>query len=136
MSFFRTLARRSTFRATPRAGGGHSGGPPFHGFTPPYVAPVHKNMGEIMMAVMWYVFIILIMTSTFFFFKFICWILSQLTWIAHVFLHTWLWSLIICVRFWIFYRAKEDGMAVLVSNCRFGKKKLFVNTIFIFTRQQ
>ena len=23
-------------------------------------------------------------------------------------------------------------MAVLVSNCRFGKKKLFVNTIFIF----
>jgi hypothetical protein len=49
---FRQTARRA-FRQTVRSSGGPSGGPSFHGFSPPYVAPVHKNMGEIMMGVMW-----------------------------------------------------------------------------------
>tara|TARA_B100000780_G_scaffold253587_1_gene201239 strand:+ start:81 stop:320 length:240 start_codon:yes stop_codon:yes gene_type:complete len=75
-AFARTAARasrsqqRRSFQSTTKKTGGHSGGPKFHGFSPPYVDPIHTKMGEVMMAVMW---------------------------------------------FWIFYRAKEDGMAVLVS---------------------
>ena len=80
MSFLRivsTAARRAVSAApafrhsrlgSVRFMGGQSGGRAWAGFTPPHVAPVHKNLGLTMMTVMW---------------------------------------------LWIFYRAKEDGKAVL-----------------------
>ena len=33
--------------------GGGGGGKSWNGFTPPHVAPIHKNMGTTMMVVMW-----------------------------------------------------------------------------------
>ena len=33
--------------------GGGAGGKSWNGFTPPHVAPIHKNMGTTMMVVMW-----------------------------------------------------------------------------------
>ena len=62
---FRATARKA-FRQTAQSRGGHDGGPAFHGFKPPYVAPVHKNMGEIMMGVMWSVQLLLLFLLLFF----------------------------------------------------------------------
>ena len=126
---FRSTVRRS-LRQTARTSGGHSGGPPFHGFNPPYVAPIHKNMGEIMMGVMWWV-LYLFKYKSLFLLQFIhcCWTLSSFHACTHTHTHndwhllsipllSFFFFLAPC-RFWIFYRAKEDGMAVLVSGRKY-----------------